>query len=134
MVFNLKGNKEVKRKEQKKMTKTFKKMISVIVTLVMVMAMATVAFAAGENYSITITKNDTNDTATHRYDVYQIFQGEVVDNKLGNISWGADVKTTDTTLYSDLSAALGKTVASVDDDLGELTKLSDDHSNLDKFA
>ena len=116
------------------MTKTFKKMISVIVTLVMVMAMATVAFAADENYSITITKNDTNDTATHRYDVYQIFQGQVVDNKLGNISWGADVKTTDTTLYSDLSAALGKTVASVDDVLGELTKLSDDHANLDKFA
>jgi len=134
MVFNLKRNTKVKRKEQKKMTKTFKKMISVIVTLVMVMAMATVAFAADENYSITITKNDTNDTATHRYDVYQIFQGQVVDNKLGNISWGADVKTTDTTLYSDLSAALGKTVASVDDVLGELTKLSDDHANLDKFA
>ena len=134
MFFNLKRNTKVKRKEQKKMTKTFKKMISVIVTLVMVMAMATVAFAADENYSITITKNDTNDTATHRYDVYQIFQGEVVDNKLGNISWGADVKTTDTTLYSDLSAALGKTVASVDDVLGELTKLSDDHANLDKFA
>jgi len=134
MVFNLKRNTKVKRKEQKKMTKTFKKMISVIVTLVMVMAMATVAFAADENYSITITKNDTNDTATHRYDVYQIFQGQVVDNKLGNISWGADVKTTDTTLYSDLSTALGKTVASVDDVLGELTKLSDDHANLDKFA
>ena len=134
MISVLKNDNTKIRKEQKTMTKTFKKLISVIVTLVMVMAMATVAFAAGENYSIKITKKDTDDTATHRYDIYQIFKGEVVDGKLGNISWGADVKSSDTSLYSDLSAALGETVATVDDVLNELTKLADEDANLDKFA
>ncbi len=55
--------------------KKAKKLTAVLLSLVMVLALAVPAFAA-ENYSITITP--TSDK--HTYEAYQIFKGDVSDS------------------------------------------------------
>ena len=62
------------RKEQKKMTKTMKKIISVFITAAMVMILGVTAFADTAN--VDITRPD-KDEATHTYKAYQIFKGDV---------------------------------------------------------
>lgn len=76
--------------------KKAKKLTAVLLSLVMVLALAVPAFAA-ENYSITITP--TSDK--HTYEAYQIFKGDVSDSApevpgmseyvLSNIQWGSGV-------------------------------------------
>lgn len=74
--------------------KTMKKILSLVMGLVMALAMSVTAFAAGENYSITIE----NPVSGHTYEAYQIFAGDLTmkdGNKvLSNITWGSGVDTT----------------------------------------
>ena len=63
-----------------------KKLVSVLLTLVMVLALTVPAFAA-DDYSITIE----NSTSGYTYEAYQIFAGDLSDKTLSNIVWGADV-------------------------------------------
>lgn len=73
--------------------KTMKKILSLVMGLVMALAMSVTAFAAGENYSITIE----NPVPGHTYEAYQIFAGDLAvkdGNKvLSNITWGSGVDT-----------------------------------------
>ena len=73
--------------------KTMKKILSLVMGLVMALAMSVTAFAAGENYSITIE----NSVPGHTYEAYQIFAGDLTmkdGNKvLSNITWGSGVDT-----------------------------------------
>ena len=73
--------------------KTMKKILSLVMGLVMALAMSVTAFAAGENYSITIE----NPVSGHTYEAYQIFAGDLTmkdGNKvLSNITWGSGVDT-----------------------------------------
>ena len=88
--------------------KQAKKLAAVLLSLVLVLALAVPASAAG-NYTITIT----NDQAGHTYEAYQIFAGDVSDDItdnatdtgpiLSNITWGSGV---DNTRYAALLAAL----------------------------
>ena len=88
--------------------KQAKKLAAVLLSLVLVLALAVPASAAG-NYTITIT----NDQAGHTYEAYQIFAGDVSDDTqqggnvegpiLSNITWGSGV---DNTRYAALLAAL----------------------------
>jgi len=118
------------------MTKTIKKMISVIVSFVMVMAMSATVFAAG--YTITINKKDSTDKSKHTYEVYQIFSGDVAaDGKLYNIDWGSHVDTTDeAALLAAVSGAnaLNTTCSDVDDVIAALKELEKDSAPLDGFA
>ncbi|MGN0268743.1 MAG: isopeptide-forming domain-containing fimbrial protein [Lachnospiraceae bacterium] len=78
--------------------KHMKKLVSVLLTMVMVLAMTVVASAAGDTpttYKITIN----NTTTGHTYQVYQIFTGDLStseDDKkvLSNVQWGDDVTYT----------------------------------------
>lgn len=63
-----------------------KKFLSILLAAMMVLAMASVAFAAGE-YSITIS----NSVAGYTYEVYQVFSGTISDGKLIGIQWGNGV-------------------------------------------
>ncbi len=85
------------------MTKTFKRLIAVLVTFSMVMMLGITSFA--DTYSIKITRS-ANDKAKHTYNAYQIFTGdyEMVgsEKKLINLTAGpnfdidkfkADLKT-----------------------------------------
>ncbi len=59
--------------------KTMKKLASLLLALVMALALAVPAFAAGETYSITIA----NAAAGHTYEAYQIFAGDLSTNADG---------------------------------------------------
>lgn len=74
-----------------------KKMLTVLMTLAMVMALLVPAFAA-ETYTITIEQDNPN----HKYEVYQIFTGDLTPEKdedgaetgkmvLSNIEWGTGI-------------------------------------------
>ncbi|MBR2524789.1 MAG: SpaH/EbpB family LPXTG-anchored major pilin [Clostridiales bacterium] len=98
MIFRADNKKEKYsyRKEQKNMTRTFKKLISVVITVVMVMMLGVTSMAAPD-LTITIDKA-TGDTANHTYEVYQIFSGDKTETtpgsgnyELTNINWGAGV-------------------------------------------
>lgn len=79
--------------------KQAKKLAAVLLSLVLVLALAVPASAAG-NYTITIT----NDQAGHTYEAYQIFAGDVSDDTqqggnvegpiLSNITWGKNIENT----------------------------------------
>lgn len=78
------------------MKKTFKKMLSLVLVLAMVLAMGITAFAEGEGYKITITK-DAKDKAAHTYGAYQVFKGDLSEENgkktLSNIKWGDNVNS-----------------------------------------
>ena len=75
------------------MNKTFKKMLSLVIALAMVMAMGLTAFAAEGD--ITITFPTDAKYASHQYEVYQIFTGEVGEDgkTLKNLKYGENTKT-----------------------------------------
>ena len=76
-----------------------KKVLSVLIAIALVAVMALPAFA----YTITITP-DSSDTATHIYEAYQIFTGDLstetdqttgaVTKTLANIQWGTGIDST----------------------------------------
>lgn len=113
------------------MTRTFKKIISVIITAAMVMMLGVTAFAA-DPYDITITRSG-DDKSEHTYTAYQVFSGKLqADKSLAEIQWGTGVNGTN------LLAAL-KTANSTA--YGSCTKASDvaavlenDNSLVDQFA
>lgn len=65
--------------------KLFKKLASFILAFAMVMAIAMPSVVmADDNYTITITPT----TSDHTYEVYQIFEGKLSNDKLSDIKWG----------------------------------------------
>lgn len=80
--------------------KTTKKLLALLLALVMVLTLTGTALA----YSVTINKA-SGDTATHTYEAYQIFAGDLsADGEtLSNISWGTGI---DTNKLGDLATAI----------------------------
>lgn len=72
-----------------------KKLVGILLTLAMIVAMSITTFAE-ENGT---TQNSTQYTITapnnnHTYEIYQIFTGDLADNVLSNVKWGANGKET----------------------------------------
>ena len=67
--------------------KDIKKLASLLLAVVMILALATTAFAA--NVTLTVT----NPVAGHTYKYFQLFTGDLSNGKLSNVKWGADVAT-----------------------------------------
>ena len=67
--------------------KTSKKILSVLLTLTLVLALSVCAFAANGPYTITIDNTATG----HTYEAYQIFTGDLSGTTLSNITWGSGV-------------------------------------------
>lgn len=63
--------------------KKMKKVMALLLSLVMVLAMSVVAFAGGAA-TFTITAPAT----THQYEIYQIFTGDLSGTTLSNVKWG----------------------------------------------
>ena len=59
-----------------------KKLLSLVLSVVMVVAMGVTVFAA--NQTFTITAPETN----HQYEIYQIFTGDLANGVLSNVKWG----------------------------------------------
>ncbi|MBQ3194544.1 MAG: SpaH/EbpB family LPXTG-anchored major pilin [Oscillospiraceae bacterium] len=68
-----------------------KRVISLVLCLMMVLSLATTAFADETTYTLTIN----NTTPDHVYEAYQIFSGELAEKDgvqiLSNIKWGAAI-------------------------------------------
>ena len=68
--------------------KKMKKLLSLVLTVAMVVAMGITTFAAGTTgYTISV-----NSESAHTYEVYQIFTGTYADGKLSDIKWGKNGK------------------------------------------
>ena len=112
--------------------KNMKKLVSVLLTLVMALALTIPAFATNTTaHTITIT----NEKSGHTYTAYQVFAGDITGGKLTNIVWGAGVdgdalltelKTPESSPYADCNSA--EDVAAV------LGGFSNDSAELDAFA
>ena len=89
--------------------KHIKKLASLLLALVMVLSLATTAFAA-ETYSITIN----NSAEGHTYEAYQIFTGDLHEGVLSNIKWGSSVSVAGQTALGD-AAAKAETLKTEDD-------------------
>ena len=116
------------------MTKTAKKVISLIITTMMILTMSSFVFAAGEPV-VTIKKNDANDTSAHSYDFYQVFSAKVDDDKkLYDIAWGDGVDV-DADFYTDLGQVTGFSGCdSVDKVLAVLEGAENNSAVVDAFA
>lgn len=87
-----------------------KKLISLVLALVMLLALSVTAYA-DENTAHTITINNTK--SGHTYEAYQVFKGDFENGKLVDIEWGEGVNNenllsalkADTTLGSLFTAA-----------------------------
>ncbi len=71
---------------------TMKKLVSLLLAAMMLLAVMNVAVAEGETYTITIN----NEAEGHTYEAYQIFAGDLSENDSGtvvlsNIEWGSGV-------------------------------------------
>lgn len=77
---------------------TMKKALSLILTLVMVFALATTAFAAETDFTIKLTGTTATPTAGHTYTVYQIFTGALseTDGILSDVKYGKNYSPNDT--------------------------------------
>ena len=81
--------------------KTMKRFSAILLAVLMLVAMmAAPASAAEPTYSITITQANAN----HTYKAYQIFQGDLHDGILSNITWGDGVNTTGQSAMGSASA------------------------------
>lgn len=122
-----------------------KKLVSLLLTLVMVMAMTISAFAEGNTYTITIN----GITGAHTYEAYQVFRGDLstktegsaTETILSNIEWGngvdgaailAELKTSNAFVGSNPFAA--DTVNSAEAVADVLTEFADDDANIRAFA
>lgn len=68
--------------------KHLKKIVSLLLTAVMVLAMCIPVMADTNKYTITVS----NAGADHTYEAYQVFKGNISDGKLTDIDWGSNVK------------------------------------------
>lgn len=74
--------------------KRMKKILSVLLSVVMVLAMGVTAFADASEDSDTESSNTYSVTirnATGDYEIYQVFAGDYDNGKLSNVVWGKDV-------------------------------------------
>ena len=107
-----------------KMTKTIKRLISVLIMTAMVMMIGMTSLAA-DTFSITIER-PANDTAKHTYEAYQIFTGNLSnDKKLINLAAGSnlDLGTLKTQLGLGSSATLEDVVTKLNADTNPAAKV-----------
>ncbi len=106
--------------------KNVKKLVSLLLTLVMVFSMSITVFAA-ENTTISAPEG-----STRRYDVYQIFTGDLHEGVLSDVKWGQNGTGTegqkvDQSILDALTAVNSKTDA---EKLAEIEK----YANLESTA
>lgn len=80
--------------------KKMKKVMALLLSLVMVLAMSVVAFAGEAGSSAAATSGTYTITApatSHKYEIYQIFTGDLHEGTLSNLKWGKNGKETEGT-------------------------------------
>lgn len=108
--------------------KNLKKFFAVVLAVMMVLSLATTAFAAD---------GDEETATTYQYEIYQIFTGEFEADVLTNVKWGANGTGTEgTAVDDDTLAALEKAddAASYEEKLDVITKYVNWDSTPDKVS
>ena len=72
--------------------KKMKKVMALLLSLVMVLAMSVVAFATEEGSTTSGTYTITAPATSHQYEIYQIFTGDLHEGTLSNLKWGKNGK------------------------------------------
>lgn len=108
------------------MKKTFKSLLAIAMTFVMMLSFSIPAFAAGTN-TITIK----NEVSGHTYEAYQVFTGDLSGAEgsyvLSNIVWGNGITDAGkTALVTHLGLAADATAAQVAEKLGKITSKSEE--------
>jgi len=90
------------------MKRITKHLMTLLLSVVMVMAMGLIVFAAETTYTLTLTGTASG----HTYEVYQIFTGDLSTNTegkkvLSNVQWGTGVTYASTETAADVAKALG---------------------------
>ncbi|MSS15480.1 isopeptide-forming domain-containing fimbrial protein [Porcincola intestinalis] len=96
------------------MKRITKHLMTLLLSVVMVMAMGLIVFAEGTTYKLTLTGTATG----HTYEAYQIFRGDLSNNDAGdkvlsNVQWGTGVNYTGTESAADVAKALGAGTMSI---------------------
>lgn len=88
--------------------KKMKKVMALLLSLVMVLAMSVVAFATEPSSPATSgTYTITAPSGSHQYEIYQIFTGDLHEGTLSNLKWGKNGKETEgTAVAADVVTAL----------------------------
>ena len=101
--------------------KHIKKLASLLLAVVMILALATTAFAAETTHKITV--DTTGDTSTHTYNVYQIFTGTPSDGtQLTDFKYGASYGSTGSAVPESVLSGITDArnfAASIKDSLGQ---------------
>ena len=71
--------------------KTIKKLMTLVLSIAMILAMGVTAFADDASATSAPTITITNAQEKHTYEAYQIFKGDLSDGVLSNIAWGDGV-------------------------------------------
>ncbi len=87
--------------------KKLKFLFALAMSTIMLLTLCIPAFAADPTYTITILPNSA-DKASHTYEAYQIFNGDLDEGTLSNIVWGSGLDASktvdDKTIYQALAA------------------------------
>lgn len=87
--------------------KKMKKVMALLLSLVMVLAMSVVAFATEGGSTTSGTYTITAPATRHQYEIYQIFTGDLHEGTLSNLKWGKNGKETEgTAVAADVVTAL----------------------------
>ena len=87
--------------------KKMKKVMALLLSVVMVLAMSVVAFATEEGSTTSGTYTITAPATSHQYEIYQIFTGDLHEGTLSNLKWGKNGKETEgTAVAADVVTAL----------------------------
>ena len=128
------------------MKNTFKRFTAALFSAAMAasLGMSSIPVSYAEDYTVTINKaEDSNDKATHTYEAYQVFAGDLHgtgdDAVLSNVVWGSGVNGTALLDALKGSSAFGTPNPFASCDSAQkaaevIDQWSDDTENLQKFA
>ena len=96
--------------------KKMKKIMALVLSFMMVVAMSVATFAGegGSSNTYTITIDNGSENVKHTYEAYQIFTGTLNEGVLSSIQWGSGVTKAGQTLLGD-AAAKAKTLTDASD-------------------
>lgn len=105
--------------------KKTKRLLAVLLTLAMMLAMNMTAFAA------TISAPNDTKYSGHTYEVYQIFTGDYANGTLSNLKWGKNGKMPASSTGEEVTVQVGSGVPeSVTNDLSTVNSITDNKTKL----
>lgn len=110
--------------------KKMKKVMALLLSLVMVLAMSVVAFAGEAGSSAAATSGTYTITApagSHQYEIYQIFTGDLHEGTLSNLKWGKNGTVAE---GKDVAAEVVTALTGVTGSYNEILAVVEPYANL----